>query len=117
MAILQGNSTQTGLVVSFFLLAAFERLLAWRSTGRVGNGVGADAALGLAILAKGTAYFFAVPFFLIALAVIVRKNLLCNIGVGAFILTILLAINAGHYYRNLVHFGTPLGQTIWSGQP
>src|SRR4029077_17623297 len=102
--------TQNDLVVSFFLLAAFERLLAWRSSGRAGDGVGAGAALGLAILAKCTAYFFAVPFFLLALAIIVKKDLLYNIGVGALALAIVLTINAGHYYRNLALFGTPLGE-------
>jgi hypothetical protein len=96
-------------VVSFFLLAAFERLLAWRSSGRVGNGVGVGAALGLAILAKGTAYFFAVPVFLFALATIVRKPLRYDVRVGIFIVPIVLAINAGHYYRNVAQFGTPLG--------
>jgi len=109
MAILQSTSTQNDLVASFFLLAAFERLLAWRSSGGVANGVGAGTALGLAILAKGTAYFFAAPFYLIALAVIVRGHLRRYIRVGAFILTIVLAINATHYYRNLAQFGTPLG--------
>jgi hypothetical protein len=109
MAILQGNSTQNDLVVSFFLLAAFERLLAWRSSGRVGSAVGVAAALGLGILAKGTAYFFAAPFFLIALAIIVRKHLRHNIQIGGFTLAIILAINAGHYYRNMAHFSTPLG--------
>jgi 4-amino-4-deoxy-L-arabinose transferase-like glycosyltransferase len=109
MAILQGSSTQNDLLVSFFLLAAFERLLAWRSSGRVGNGVGVGAALGLAILAKGTAYFFAVPVFLFTLATIVRKPLRYNVRVGIFIVPIVLAINAGHYYRNVAQFGTPLG--------
>jgi len=109
MAVLQGSSTQNDLVVSFFLLAAFERLLAWRSSGRVGNGVGVGAALGLAILAKGTAYFFAVPFFLFALTTIVRKPLRYDVRVGIFIVPIVLAINAGHYYRNVAQFGTPLG--------
>jgi hypothetical protein len=109
IAVLQGSSTQNDLVVSFLLLAAFERLLAWRSSGRVGNGVGVGAALGLAILAKGTAYFFAVPFSLFALATIVRKPLRYDVRVGIFIVSIVLAINAGHYYRNVAQFGTPLG--------
>ncbi len=51
IAILEGSSTQTDLVVSFFLLAAFERLLAWRSSGRIVSSIGIGAALGLAILA------------------------------------------------------------------
>jgi 4-amino-4-deoxy-L-arabinose transferase-like glycosyltransferase len=109
MAILQSSSTQNDLVVSFFLLATVERLLAWRSSGRIGDAVGVGAALSLAILAKGTAFFFAAPFFLIALVIIARKPLRQNIWVGAFIPPIVLAINAGHYYRNLAQFGTPLG--------
>lgn len=109
MAILQGSSTQTDLVVSFFLLAAFERLLAWRSSGRILNSIGVGAALGLAILAKGTAYFFAVPLFLFVLGMVIRNYLRQHIYGTVAISVILLMINSGQYYRNLTHFGTPLG--------
>lgn len=108
MAILQGSSTQNDLVVSFFLLAAYERLLAWRSSGRFVDSLGIGAAAGIAILTKGTAYFFAAPLFLFALAIIVRTHP-AQIRTGLVMIAMVLAINAGHYYRNIFQFGTPLG--------
>src|SRR5262249_30781806 len=96
MAILEGSSTQNDLVVSFFLLAAFERLLAWRSSGRIVHSIGVGVALGLAILTKGTAYFFAVPLFLFLFIVgmLARNHSRQNIqGIVAMVI-IVLVINA-----------------------
>lgn len=109
MAILQGSGTQTDLVVSFFLLAAAERLLAWTASRRVVDGLGVGAATGLAILAKGTAYFWAAPIGLCVLLVIIRNRTPRDVIVGAAMLALAVGINAGHYRRDLALFGTPLG--------
>jgi hypothetical protein len=109
MAILQGSSTQNDLATGFFLLAAAERLLAWRASGREVEGLDFAAALGLALLTKGTAYFFAAPLAAVAawrlLAGFRRRPLLLGLAMAALV----FGLNAGHWGRNLLGFGTPLG--------
>ncbi|OAI45213.1 hypothetical protein AYO42_03165 [Rhizomicrobium sp. SCGC AG-212-E05] len=109
MAILEGSSTQNDLVVSFFVLAAAERLLAWRASGRVSDGLGVGCAVGLAILTKGTAFIYAAPIGLGVLAIIIAKRRWKEVGVGAGIVILILVINAAHFYRNAQVIFAPSG--------
>jgi 4-amino-4-deoxy-L-arabinose transferase-like glycosyltransferase len=109
MAILQGSSTQNDLTTAFFLLAAAERLLAWRESGRSGEALEFAGALGLALLTKGTAYFFAVPLAAVAGWWLVRGLDRRRLGLGLVMGLVVLGLNAGQWQRNLALFGTPLG--------
>jgi hypothetical protein len=109
IAILEGSSTQNDLVVSFFVLAATERLLAWHASGRINDGLGVGIAVGLAILAKGTAFIYAAPIGLGILAVVIAKRRWKEVGVGAAMVTLILVINAGHLYRNAPAIVAPSG--------
>jgi 4-amino-4-deoxy-L-arabinose transferase-like glycosyltransferase len=109
IAICEGSSTQTDLVASFFLLAAAERLLAWRDSGRTMDGLAVGAAVGLALLAKGTAYFFAAPIGFMVLVIIVKNRRWTDVGVGAAMVALILAINANHLCRSLPDFFSPGG--------
>lgn len=104
IAICEGSSTQTDLVVSFFLLAAAERLLAWHDTGRIVDGLAIGVAVGLAVLAKGTAYFFAVPIGFAVAVVLVKNRRWKDVGVGAGMVALILVINASHLHRSLPDF-------------
>jgi 4-amino-4-deoxy-L-arabinose transferase-like glycosyltransferase len=109
MGILQASSTQNDLVVAFWLLCAISSLFAYQIQPNWRDAAAAGASLGLAILTKGTAYVFALPFLLWfgiwglrALHWQVWKPvLLISLGV--------LLLNAAFYARNLSLFGSPLG--------
>ena len=109
MGILQSTSTQTDYVVAFWLvcLAFFSMRLAKRPD--LPSALGVGGALGLAILTKGTAYVFALPFIaLLAMTTFRRRErkLLVFFGLAC---TIAFVSNAAHYARNLDLYGSPLG--------
>ena len=109
MAILQGSSTQNDFVVSFFLLAAAERLLSWHGSGRASDGLGVGAAVGLAVLTKGTAFFFAAPIGVAVLVILIRRPRWKTMGVVAAMAALILVINAPHLYRNAQVILAPAG--------
>ena len=109
MGVLQSTSTQTDYVVAFWLvcLAFFSMRLAKRPD--LSSALGVGGALGLAILTKGTAYVFSLPFVaLLAMTAFGRRDrkLLVFIGLAC---TIAFVSNAAHYARNLDLYGSPLG--------
>ncbi|MDY6782647.1 MAG: glycosyltransferase family 39 protein [Cyanobacteriota bacterium] len=112
MGILQGSSTNNDYVVALWLVcfAYFTLLTVERGANRA-NVYRLGASLGLAILTKGTAYIYAFPFCL-WLAFWGIKNLRWQVWkpIG-FVLAIALAINLGHYTRNLLMFASPLGES------
>lgn len=108
MAVLQATSTQTDLVVALWLVcfAHFSlRLIyrpAWPATLCVG------AALALAVLTKGTAFFFAPPlgvWLVVSLARSLRWSALKHLLVIGLMVG---AVNVGHWGRNFVVFGDPV---------
>ena len=109
MAILQSSSTQTDLVTAFFLIAAAERLLAWEVSRGIADGLGVGVTVGLAILAKGTAFFYALPIGLCVALVLLRDCRWRDIGVGAAMIAVIVCLNAGQWQRNFAQFATPLG--------
>ena len=111
MGILQASSTQHNWVFCFWLECFAYYVLKAPDTNGSGliNALAAGASLGLAVLTKGTAYFFALPF-LVWFCLIQLKTLKLK-SWKPLLLTacIVLAINFGHYTRNVKVYGTPLG--------
>lgn len=108
MGILQASSTQNDLVVSFWLVCfVYFGILLVTSTDML-SAVACGGSLGLAILTKGTAYLFALPFLIWMVCAGIKLNRYTFIkpilAIGAMALT----LNAGHYWRNYALWGNPL---------
>ena len=115
MGILQGASTQNDYVVALWLVCfAYYTLVTVKEGATIANTSKLGASLGLAILTKGTAYIYALPFC-IWLGIWGIKTLRWQVWKPLITVTVLiLAINGGHYTRNLILFATPLGVPIES---
>lgn len=111
-AVVQSSSTQNDLVVSVFVLAFFYFFLrtvksnAWSDFGWTG------LALGLALLTKGTAYFFCFPigaaFGVIHFFTLKKFPLRLRFAKQiAIVLLIAAAFSSVHYARNYQLFGSP----------
>ncbi|MEH2244329.1 ArnT family glycosyltransferase [Nostoc sp.] len=113
MGILQASSTQNDYVVAFWLVSLAYYLLSgiqarksesWTNSFKIGS------SIGLAILSKGTAYFYVFPF-LVWFAVYQIKRLRWQAWKPAFIVvSISLVLNISHYLRNYNLFASPLGE-------
>jgi hypothetical protein len=108
IGILESSTTQNDLVVTFFLLAMAERLLAWRDSLRARDAAFFAIATGLALATKGTAYLIGLPLGLWFLAANLREGpralpLLITCGF------LLLLPNLPGYLRNYDYSGSPLG--------
>jgi hypothetical protein len=111
MGILQASSTKNEHVHTFWLLCFLYGLLrlreevTWRATLATGAG------LGLALLTKMTAYFYAFPFVLwFAVDLFRSREAFRRRLVPALVISVLaLAPSTGHYVRNLQLYGTPTG--------
>lgn len=110
MGILQSSSAQNDYVAAFFIMGAVDRMLAWQADDYdLRNGFLFGAALGLALLTKGTAYLFLGPMLVVLVMrgrAAINKTAFFQFGA---IVIIALTINAGHFVRNYDYFGTPLG--------
>jgi hypothetical protein len=114
MAILQASSTQNDLVVSSFVMSFGLFMLRLRTNLNVENLLFTSAALGLALLTKGTAYLFCAAIGL-SLAVPIlwgcrsnRAGLLKALGGLSTVVISALVLNAGHFTRNYTLYGHPL---------
>lgn len=113
-AILEGSSTQNDLVVGLWLMVAAascislgdeRRLAGWRA-------LIAAAAVGLAMLTKGTALIYLPPLLiLIAWQLVLRVGPARTLALAAAGAAIVLALNAGQWERNHATYG----QFIYSG--
>ncbi len=114
-AIVQSTSTQTDLVATFWITCGVALALrqvrvpswGWRSMIWLG------LATGLAVSAKGTAYFFVPWWILVFLGPALREKrwgfTLRAVGViGACF----LVLNAGQLYRNLAVYHNPFGSPV-----
>src|SRR5688572_6779780 len=113
-AALESVNPKNDLVAAFFLCA-----LAWlglkaynlRGFSLVNAGL-VGAACGLLALVKGTGMMFGLPVAAWIGAVCVRTvGIGRALGWGLAVMVIALAINAGHFYRQMETFGSPLGPT------
>ena len=118
MAILQATSTQNDLTVSFWIVCFAYFGLRLARPGPAGsraacilNPAVVGACIGLAVLAKGTAYVFVFPLLACLLIYVAVARRLGSIAVRAamiiLILLIALSLNAGHFARN-GEFGSPV---------
>ncbi|NDJ22461.1 hypothetical protein GS682_12625 [Nostoc sp. B(2019)] len=113
MGILQASSTQNDYVIAFWLVCLAHYLLltvqanqdsSWINFFSIGS------SIGLAILTKGTAYFYVFPF-LIWLSLSQIKRLRWQVWKPALIVSsISLLLNISHYLRNYNLFASPLGE-------
>jgi hypothetical protein len=108
MAILQASSTQTDLVESFCIVCLVERFFVWRKTGAFREAIDFGIALGLAVLAKGTAYPVAFPFVLYFAIISIRHFRDRFPGACSAALACLM-LNLPHYIRNYNFFSDPIG--------
>jgi 4-amino-4-deoxy-L-arabinose transferase-like glycosyltransferase len=109
MGILQGSSTQTDYVVSFWLVCLVYFTLLLGKKADLLSMVGAGLALGLAILTKATAYIFALPFLIWMGLASLKSRRVKNMLYTALVGVIALTINLGQYVRNYDLYGNPLG--------
>jgi 4-amino-4-deoxy-L-arabinose transferase-like glycosyltransferase len=111
-ALLQASSVQTDYVVTLWL-AVFAccvlEVVQQEGPPAPGQALWTGAALGLALLSKATAYLFAAPFVLWFAVVTLRRNARRAMLAAGVIAAVTLAINTGHYARNIAWFGSPLG--------
>jgi 4-amino-4-deoxy-L-arabinose transferase-like glycosyltransferase len=115
MAILQSTSTQNDLVVSFFILAFAYYLIRFGKTNSPLDHFLAGTALGAALLTKGTGYVYAAAVGIVfgagQLLDRYQKDRSRAVLFGsrlALIVILALALNAGHYSRNINLYGHPL---------
>lgn len=109
MGILQGSSTQTDHVLTFWLVCFVYFTLQFKKDASPLNALGMGAALGLAILTKATAYIYAFPFMAwIGLSALkpFQSRKIALIGLAALLA---FALNFRHYTRNHYLYGHPLG--------
>ncbi len=113
-AVAQATGAQVELVFSFWLgcavflglrLGSVERGARWLWPSLVFG-----AAVGIAIFTKATAYVYFLPFGLWFLIASFRRFGLGAARIWAVAGATALAINAPHYYRNVVLYGNPLSK-------
>lgn len=108
MGIMQATNTKNDLVLAFWSVAAVSQGLllqddrSWRRVLLFGAG------LGLAVLTKGTAFFFVFPFALWLCILLYRSEPRLFPARIALICCIAFLLNAGHWWRNYTVFGHPL---------
>src|SRR5262249_41237026 len=113
MAYLQASSPKNDLVVSLWLcVCAWLCVRLWTAPQcRLPLLVLTGLAFGLLFLTKGTGLFLGAPVFLVGVAGLIWRHrpLLWKatlVTTGAVVL-----VNAGHWTRNRIAFGSPLGPT------
>lgn len=109
-AIVQASSTQNDLVAAFLVAAFFLFLYRAVRDDHRGDFLWAGAALGLALLTKGTNYLYCFPIGLFfALLGFLRTTEKRRFAVRiAGVLLLALALNLGHFARNFDLFGSPV---------
>ncbi|MEH1884934.1 ArnT family glycosyltransferase [Nostoc sp.] len=113
MGILQASSTQNDYVLSFWVVCLAYYLLSaiqGETSDILMNSFKIGSSTGLAILSKGTAYFYIFPF-LIWFSLFQIKRLRWKVWKPALIVgSISLLLNLGHSLRNYNLFASPLGE-------
>jgi len=117
MGVLQASSTQNDYVATFWLVCTIYSILTTMDAGSVSlpHAAAIGIASGLAILTKGTAYVYLLPFLcwfgLSQMRVVPLASLL---RVVAVIGSAIVLLNLGHWLRNYDLFGSPLGLSAGS---
>ena len=114
MAILQASNTENHLSTAFWLVCfACFALRAFNHSNPV-DIIGIGLSLGLAILSKSTAYFFAAPFVILIILWVCFSKERGRIWVWAVTALIVLVINSGEYIRDYSLYKNPLGPLVAS---
>jgi hypothetical protein len=112
MAILQASSTQNDLVVSSFVMSFGIFMLRIRKNLSADNLIFAAAALGLALLTKGTAYLYCAAIGTsLAIPVLLASGRTYFLKVSAAlsaVIIVALLLNTGHFWRNYQLYRHPL---------
>jgi hypothetical protein len=114
-AILAATSAKPDVAVSFWIVASSFFLLRWKSAATWTNALLASAAIGLALLTKGTAFILLPAIVLVIFwiwPVTNRKRFLVRVPA---VLLVILALNGPQFYRNARLSGSPLGFTSPDG--
>ena len=108
MGVLQSVTTQNDYVVSFWMVCvALCALRLWHSAS-AGVALAFGVSMGLALLTKGTAYIYTVPFWAVTVFHLVHRRAMRWRGLFLIHAPILL-LNAAHWWRNVTVLGSPLG--------
>jgi hypothetical protein len=113
MGIVQASSTMTDYVLSFWLVCVASEAIRMHQYKVDIQGVAfISFGAGLAILTKPTSYAFLLPFALWALWSLIRKrNWKQAITSGLLAMILISSILAGHFTRNDLLYGNPIGPT------
>lgn len=109
MGILQASSTQNDYTVSFWLICFAYYAILLKRNGSAVYAMAAGVSLGLAILTKGTAYFYALPFLIWISLSLIKSRLAQGLPPIILVAVTAFVVNVGHYSRNYSSFGSPLG--------
>jgi hypothetical protein len=111
MALLQSTTTQTDLVVSFFLISFiyFGISIIKDKTITVENVLFLCLSFGLGILTKSTFYIFALPFCMLFGVYYLRLFKLKTFYILISLVSVFLLLNTSFLYRNYIQFSSPLG--------
>ncbi len=110
MGILQATSTQNDYVVAAWLVGFVA--LGMNLLGNVHQWsfvIGTGLALGLALLTKASAFVYAPPFVLVLGLGVLYRLRRAALARGVVVLVVVLAVNAGHFTRNMQLYGSPTG--------
>jgi hypothetical protein len=108
MGILQSSGTQNDYVTAFWLICFVWASLLPRQRLFGLEQLVMSCSLGLAIITKGSAYPLAFSFLVWAFLRDLQPSAFRGVSRLVLTLSIVLAINSGHYIRNWQTFGTPL---------
>jgi hypothetical protein len=113
MAYLQASSTKNDLVVSLWLcVCAWLCVRLWTAPQcNLPQLALIGIAFGLLLLTKGTGVFFGAPVFLVGLAGLVWRHRPLFWKAALVTTAAVVLVNAGHWTRNSLAFGSPLGPT------
>jgi len=109
MGILQGSSTQTDYVVSFWLVCLVYFVIHFNKKADLLNAYGIGAALGLGILTKATMYIYAIPFLVWVTLYSIKIREVKRMRFIVLALFISFLLNFGHYARNNDLYHNPIG--------
>jgi hypothetical protein len=113
--LLQATGGKNDYVVAFLLAALIYYLLAFRDSPTFANMLGIGAALGLALITKGTAYFYAPPLLLAIAFIWPRQVWRRALRLAPLSVVLVLALNIAHWTRNYRLQGTPFSSNAIGG--
>ena len=114
MAILQASNTENHLSTAFWLVGFVYFSLHGLHHSSPIDITGIGLSLGLAILSKSTAYFFAAPFVILIILSVCFSKERNRIWLWIVTALLVLAINSGEYIRDYSLYKNPLGPLVAS---